>query len=290
MTSAQGIDISHWQPVATADRLAAYDFVFCKATEGSDVTDPNFAANWAVIKAAGKHRGGYHELRPGAVQPVAAQAANFVRAVRAGGLEPGDMLAVSVSDYTVTDADAKGFLDAVKDATGARNPVICYTDLSAGANLPSCTGYPLWTAWPASAAPASVAPWDSWRIWQWGETGVDTDAYNGSPADMAAWIASYASPSPVPTTVEFDMAQFPVLKEGDSDKPGSFWFVRRMQALVALAGSLNNLPAAAGITDDGSFGHADDAAVRAVQGHYGIAVDGVCGAQTWGVLLTGSPG
>jgi lysozyme len=287
--SAQGIDVSQYQNQLTAADLAGLDFAFAKATDGAGETDPRFAANWPVIKAAGKIRGAYHELR---ADPVAGQVAHFLATVTAAGLEPGDMLAVSVSDYAgVTGADALGFLDAVKAATEGRNPVICYTDLSVAAALGSCTGYPLWIAWPSDAAPASVAPWTSWKLWQWNETGVDQDAYNGTAADMAAWIASYAKPAPLPPApeyTEFDMAKLPVLKQGDSDEPGTFWSVRRLQSLVALTGRLNGLPVAL-IDDDGVFGSSTDAGVRAVQGHYQITVDGIAGAQTWGVLLTGSP-
>jgi peptidoglycan hydrolase-like protein with peptidoglycan-binding domain len=95
-------------------------------------------------------------------------------------------------------------------------------------------------------------------------------------------------PPPPPQYTEFDMAQLPVLKQGDSDKPGAFWPVRRLQALVALTGKINGIPAAA-IDPDGVFGKATAAGVKAVQAHYGIAQDSVCGIATWSVLLTGSP-
>jgi peptidoglycan hydrolase-like protein with peptidoglycan-binding domain len=99
----------------------------------------------------------------------------------------------------------------------------------------------------------------------------------------------FGTPVPSPATyAEFDMSKLPVLRQGDSDKPGQFWSVRRLQALTALTGRINGIPAAM-VDDDGVFGPATAAAVRAVQEHYGIAVDGRAGAQTWGVLLTGSP-
>jgi lysozyme len=191
-TSAQGIDVSSYQGALTGSALSELDFAFAKATDGPSETDPNFTANWAAIRAAGKFRGAYHELRAG---NATGQAAWFLAAVKAAGLEPGDMLAVSVSDYPgVSGADAKAFCDAVKAATGGRNPVLAYSDLSVAATLASCTGYDLWIAWPSPAAPESVAPWKTWRLWQWGETGTDTDAYNGTAAEMAAWIDSYVHP------------------------------------------------------------------------------------------------
>jgi peptidoglycan hydrolase-like protein with peptidoglycan-binding domain len=95
-------------------------------------------------------------------------------------------------------------------------------------------------------------------------------------------------PSSSPAYAEFDMAKLPVLMVGDSDRPGQFWPVRRLQALVALTGRINGIPAAL-IDDDGAFGAKTAAGVKAVQAHYGITEDGKAGAQTWGVLLTGLP-
>lgn len=93
---------------------------------------------------------------------------------------------------------------------------------------------------------------------------------------------------PAPQYVEFDMSKLPVLKQGDSDKPGMFWSVRRLQADVALTGRLTGISAAL-IDDDGVFGAKTAAGVKAVQAHYGLAQDGIAGIQTWSVLLTGSP-
>jgi lysozyme len=223
MTSAQGIDVSHYQPVLTAASLAGLDFAFCKATDGSDDTDDHFAANWAVIKTARKFAGAYHELRPGFKDGIADQAAHFLSVVRAQGLEPGDMLAVSASDYRVTDADVKAFCDWVADATGGLNPVIVYTDLSVAVTLTSCAGYPLWLAWPSGTATANVAPWESWHLWQWNETGQDKDAFNGDADAMAAWIATYVpAPAPPITYVEADV-KLAELKQGDAGQACRNW-------------------------------------------------------------------
>jgi len=119
---------------------------------------------------------------------------------------------------------------------------------------------------------------------------TDEFAGLGGPIDMSLLSDGFFS-APVPAQwTEFDMSKLPVLKTGDADKPGSFFHVHRLQALTALAGALNGLHAAAGLTGDGVFGAATDAAVRAVQAHYGITEDGIAGRQTWSVLLTGSPG
>jgi hypothetical protein len=58
------------------------------------------------------------------------------------------------------------------------------------------TGYPLWIAWPSSSAPRDVAPWRSWHMWQWDETNLDKNAFNGTVAQLDAWISSVAYPVP----------------------------------------------------------------------------------------------
>lgn len=286
MTSAQGIDISAYQPVVTAAQLDGLTFAFAKATNGAYVTDPNFAANWAVIKTAGKFAGAYHELTP---EDARGQAAHFLAVVRAAGLEPGDMLAVSVSDYKeVTDGEARAWLDAVTEGTGGRNPAVCYTDRSVGANLPSCAGYPLWIAWPASAAPESVDPWGSWHLWQYHMTGLDLDAFNGSPADMAAWIATYAKPAPAPPIVyvEIDMVKVPVLKQGSTGQ-----IVRDWQGmLVAHAfGYLIAPDPGSSVEDksgvDGDFGPKTAKATAAFQAAVKLPATGVVGKAEWEAAL-----
>jgi GH25 family lysozyme M1 (1,4-beta-N-acetylmuramidase) len=192
--SAQGIDVSSYQPVLTVDALSGLDFCFVKATNGDRLADENFAANWATLKAAGLHRGAYHELVSPAVASAKAQAQYFLACVVAEGLEAGDMLAVVASDYQgVTDSEVKAFCDAIHAAAPA-SPVLVYSDLDVAKALGSCTGYPLWVAWPSDTAPDSVAPWKTWTFWQWSETALDRDAYNGTAAELQAWLDSVACP------------------------------------------------------------------------------------------------
>jgi hypothetical protein len=276
VTSAQGIDVSAFQPILTARALRGLDFAFAKATDGPWGTDPNFAANWAAIKAAGKHRGTYHELQAG---NPAGQAAHFLAVVQPHGLEAGDMLACVASDYSAGDSDVRAFCDTVKSATGGRNRILVYSDLSVARTLTSCTGYDLWVAWPSGTPPASVAPWKTWRLWQWQMTGLDRDAYNGTRDEMAAWLAASPAP-PAPTWTENIVQQLPVLKQGATGA-----MVRRVQGLLVAAGyDLGTTgPRRDGI--DGTWGAATDKALRAAQKAAGIAADGICGQATWPVLL-----
>lgn len=284
--SAQGIDVSAYQPILTPADLAGLTFVFAKATDGPSETDPNFAANWAVIKGAGKLRGAYHELRRG---DAAAQVARFLGAVRAAGLERGDMIAVSVSDYPGAADDAKGFLDALKAAVGGANPVICYTDRSVAEGLGSCTGYDLWIAWPSRTAPSSVSPWPSWRLWQWNMTGLDRDAYNGTPAEMSAWIASYAEPAPTPPNepVEVDV-KLPVLKQGATGQQVRNWqglLVSHAYGYLIAPDPGPTVEDKSGV--DGDFGPRTETATKAFQSGRKLPATGVVGKAEWEAALTG---
>lgn len=204
VASAQGIDVSRYQAPLNVSLLHGLSFAFAKATEGLDISDRNFADNWAAIRAAGLHRGAYHELTT--VDPVG-QALRFATAVTARGLEPGDMLACVASDYSVSGAQARAFCDRVRSVVGPKCPVILYSDLSRLGVLAECTGYPLWIAHPGGV-PASVSPWRAWTFWQWsfgpGPDGGDQDAFNGERAALDAWIATYTgTPKPPPPPADW---------------------------------------------------------------------------------------
>jgi lysozyme len=201
--SAEGRDYSAYQPPITAADLDGLDFAFTKATNGTAIIDPNLGSNWAVLAAWGKPRGAYHEFVPS--NSPAAQAAYFVAAVNACGLKAGDMLGAVASDYTgTTDAEILAFCNEVRALAGPHCPILPYTDLDVAKTLVTTSeAYPdLWVAWPSGTAPNpsqwAPAKWTTWRFWQRGTvSGVDADAFNGTAADLQAWIATYR-PSPVP--------------------------------------------------------------------------------------------
>jgi lysozyme len=287
--SAQGIDVSNDQPLLTAADLAGLAFAFTKATDGPVATDPNFAANWPVIKKAGIHRGAYHELWSAGASPAAAQAAHFLAVVQAGGLEPGDMLAVVASDYAgVSGAEVLAFCEAVRAGAGPQCPVLVYSDLNVLPSLDECTAYPLWVTWPSATAPASVQPWSQWTLWQWGTVDkTDRDAFNGTAADMDAWIKTYTNP---PKALEMSLTvDVPELQLGDYDQAGAPDSVHRLQALISIVGTINNLPAASSVTADGYFGPDTQAGLKAVQQRYKLAASGVADKNTWDVLIAGTP-
>lgn len=183
----RGTDISAYQ-----SSIPAGDFCVLKATEGLGYDDPPFASRWKALGQRGTLRGAYHFSHP-KNDPVA-EANHFLRIVRAAGLKPGDML---VLDHEVSDgtspahcaAWARTWCQYVTDSVGYR-PVV-YTFLSF-AQEGRCEGlgtYPLWIADPsrAPAHPRVPAPWKSWVMHQYAETGgIDRDVFNG---DRAGWLA-----------------------------------------------------------------------------------------------------
>jgi peptidoglycan hydrolase-like protein with peptidoglycan-binding domain len=102
------------------------------------------------------------------------------------------------------------------------------------------------------------------------------------------WLATGGGQPSVPAWETAMMNVLPTLQQGARDQPGQVFFVRRVQALANVIGKVDNLPAAANLAEDGIFGPATAAAVKAVQQAFGIAQDGVVGPRTWSVLVTGS--
>src|SRR5215469_2559079 len=95
VVSAQGIDVSGFQPALSNQTLSGLSFAFCKATEGLAIIDPYLSWNWQVIKSAGKVRGAYHEFV--AAGSAVEQASFFVNTVRPHGVRPGDMFAIAAA-------------------------------------------------------------------------------------------------------------------------------------------------------------------------------------------------
>ena len=76
--------------------------------------------------------------------------------------------------------------------------VYTYIDFAREGNCAGLEFEPLWLAYPAALAPVAPPPWTRWTFWQWGtRDGTDADAFNGTEAQLSAWIGSFA-PKPVP--------------------------------------------------------------------------------------------
>jgi lysozyme len=193
----QGIDVSHYQ--GTVDwqqvKAAGIQFAFAKATEGVTLADPEFAANWAGMKAAGLLRGAYHFYEP--TDDAGQQAAFFLSTVQ---LASGDLPPVlDVETAAATSAQlwqgVQTWLDQVQAATGLR-PILYLSATFANENAApaSLAAYPLWLAQYEVELPTLPTGWTTWLLWQYTETGtvngvggsVDRDQLNGPLAGLSA--------------------------------------------------------------------------------------------------------
>jgi lysozyme len=176
-------------------------FGYAKATEGTGVSDDQFAANWQGMQAAGVMRGAYHFFHPG--EDAAAQASFFLQTI--GTLGAGDlppMLDVEANDSVdaATIAAAVGvWISAVQAATGMMPIIYTYksfweTDVGGSSAYSS---YPFWIAdytYDETTCPNIPAEWSSWIIYQYSDMGsiagisggVDRDAFNGTLAQLQA--------------------------------------------------------------------------------------------------------
>ncbi|MXN91992.1 glycoside hydrolase family 25 protein [Flavobacterium sp. Sd200] len=87
-----GFDVSHYQGIINWDSIERtkgdfpLDFVFIRATAGTNANDTQFKTNWRKAKQAGFIRGAYHYYRPD--ENSVKQAANFIKTVT---LKRGDL-------------------------------------------------------------------------------------------------------------------------------------------------------------------------------------------------------
>jgi lysozyme len=199
----KGVDISHYDGTIDWTKVKADGivFAFMKATESTGFVDPTFAANLKNARAAGVIPGAYHFFRPAA--DATAQADFFVQT--AGVPAAGDLpLTIdleatdNVASATVV-SSVMTFLARVEEKTG-RKPIV-YTSarfLGTIGNPSGLGAYTLWVAnWQVSCPAIPTSSWSDWTFWQDSATGtfagipataVDTDQFNGSLADLQAWI------------------------------------------------------------------------------------------------------
>jgi lysozyme len=188
-----GIDVSAAGQGATFD-WAAYQgkisFAGIKISEGLTFADPDAARNIAGARSIGATAMGYHFLH--SAEGGAAQADAFMARCKNAALERGDLLAIDVEqggiDAGTTAADlwtvAADFAQAVHAHFTCWT--VLYTDISlassAGSGVANC---PLWLANPSGTAVTKIGPWTVISFEQTGQSGVDTDVFYGTAAQLA---------------------------------------------------------------------------------------------------------
>jgi GH25 family lysozyme M1 (1,4-beta-N-acetylmuramidase) len=201
--SAQGLDVSDFQGHHDWAATTGLSFGTFRLTQGlggpgTISPDPDAPWNHQQIAAKNLHRGAYHFLDPRL--HGAAQAAYMVAEHAKLGTTAHDSFwldnetSQGLSPASVA-ACAVAFMREL-DKLVPHNPRGVYTFISF-ADGGFCNGlkrWPLWLAFPNASAPTAPPPWHNWTFWQWGTRGgVDADAFNGTPADLAAWVGSFAA-------------------------------------------------------------------------------------------------
>jgi lysozyme len=212
VASAQGRDVSNYNGHYDWAGTSGLSFGFFRLTEGLgsayNSPDPDAAWNHAEIAKKGLIRGAYHFGHPAAGSGPA-QATYFVDAMTKLGLTARDVL---ILDHETNDglppsvvaSHGVAFMKEL-EVLAPHNPNLVYTyiDFEVQGNCAGMNAWPLYLAHPASIAPtpAEDRPWTRWYFWQYGIRGTDLDAFNGTEAELQAWIDSYATKEKLVRTV-----------------------------------------------------------------------------------------
>lgn len=198
--SIHGIDVSRYQKKiawrAVKEMNVAniqLQFAFIKATEGQDLTDKQFKANWRQAKRQGITRGAYHFFSPS--QDPARQARHFISRVRltTGDLPPVlDAEVASILPVNVYRQKIDAWLDLVEAHYKVKPIIYTNADFYKKYLGPQYNDYPLWVAhYYEKKQPRINRPWTFWQHNDRGNVSgidakVDFNVFNG---DLIAFQA-----------------------------------------------------------------------------------------------------
>jgi lysozyme len=197
--SVHGIDVSHYQGKVNWTELATAQqdpfpirFVFMKASEGGDLADDAFQANYDSAKVHGFVRGAYHFYNP-QTDPVR-QADFFIRSVQ---LRPGDLPPVldiekRGSDKRKLQRDLKVWLQRVEQHYGVK-PIL-YASYKFKTDYLNDSVFDTYPYWIAHYYVDSVEYQGDWKFWQHTDVGtlpgikghVDLNVLHGTMEDLKA--------------------------------------------------------------------------------------------------------
>ena len=207
--AVHGTDVSRFQTAVDwqGARAAGVNFVFIKATEGADNTDPMFRDHWRAARAAGVPAGGYHFWYHCA--PGRAQARNFIAQVpkARGALPPVLDIEWTPTSPTCTRRtpqdellrETQAFVDALHRHYGQVPLVYVTPDIFQDRELWRLRGVEFWLR-SVAAHPGDLHPGKPWTFWQYSGTGLipgiagkaDLNLFHGSVAQWNAWRAARA--------------------------------------------------------------------------------------------------
>lgn len=211
MSYVKGIDVASYQDDQYPTK--GLGFVFVKATQGVNYTNPDMAKQIAAAEKAKLVVGVYHFLQPG--DSVSAQV-NYFKSRNV--VKPGYLVAVdweSLAGAWASNTDKDAFIKALK-AAYPKNRVGLYTNKDGWFNHDhtSYCGDFLWIASPTTT-PGNVGIQHAWTFHQYGTTTVknpdgttkyhlDQDVANFQTIDaLKKWAGYPATVPPVTRTAEY---------------------------------------------------------------------------------------
>ena len=207
-----GDDPINWNTV----KANGYTYAWCKATQGTTYTDPDFVSNITSGETAGMYMGAY-DFNDAENQTATAEANYFLSVagsyIKACEMPPvldledpssGPALSSAFSSTALTNW-VQTWMTTVQTATGI-TPVL-YTTRGYAAYLnSSLNGYPLWVADPdgSTTVAPSTGSWTTYAFKQYSFTatipglgssgGADADVFNGSSAQFMTLIGCTTAP------------------------------------------------------------------------------------------------
>jgi GH25 family lysozyme M1 (1,4-beta-N-acetylmuramidase) len=208
-----GDDPINWNSV----KGAGYIYAWCKATQGTTYTDPDFVSNITSGFTAGMYMGAYDFC--GAESNTATAEANYFLSVAGSYIKTCEMppvldledpssgptLSSSFSSAALT-TWVQTWMNTVQSATGI-TPVLYTTRGYAAYLSSSLNGYPLWVADPdgSTTVAPSTGSWTTYAFKQYSFTatipglggssgGADADVFNGTSAQFMTLIGCSTAP------------------------------------------------------------------------------------------------
>lgn len=187
-----GIDVSNYQGSFNWEPYRGkISFGAVLATEGTSFTDTDLKHDWAGMAGIGIHRLAYHYALPAQSSPQR-QASYFIEVMKSAGYEDTDQFVLDLeTSQGLMPAEvatwAQKFLQYV-NSTGHR--CLIYTNPSF-ASSGNCAGLESWDLWIADygiPSPVVPRPWSTWTFWQSSGNSLDLDTYNGTQAELDAFM------------------------------------------------------------------------------------------------------
>ncbi|MCX4327449.1 MAG: GH25 family lysozyme [Lachnospiraceae bacterium] len=172
-----GIDVSNWEGKINFRKVreAGIRIVYIKATQGQNITDPDFERNYREAEREKLRIGFYHYVMAKNLEEAKKEADFFYSRTRdkVQHARPAmDFEEFGTLDYHEIQNISLEFLSVLETKTGHR-PVI-YSDASNAASVfdnGHLRKYPLWIAQYGAERPDMENQWKRWSGWQYTDSG-----------------------------------------------------------------------------------------------------------------------